>query len=236
MPEPNQVRSMFARIAGRYDFLNRSLSAGTDRRWRRRAVVRAGELRGRLAVDACSGTGDLALALACGGARVVGVDFTPQMLARARAKAERAASAPIFVLADALCLPVRSASADLCTVAFGLRNVADRRAALREMARVLRPGGLALVLEFTTPPGRIFGALYRAYFTRLLPALGRVVSGDREAYSYLPRTVASWPAPSELEREMGECGFVDCGHELLTRGIACLHWGRARAGAPEGRA
>ena len=233
MPDPIQVRRMFARIARRYDFLNHALSAGIDRRWRARAVERAGELEGRFAIDACSGTGDLALALAQAGARVVGVDFTPQMLERARAKGASRESAPLFVQGDALHLPIAGGSADLCTVAFGLRNVADRRASLLEMLRVLRPGGLALVLEFATPRGRLFGGLYRSYFTRVLPALGRLVSGDGEAYSYLPRTVLSWPAPEALESEMRSLGFLDCGHELLSRGIACLHFGRrppARAG------
>lgn len=231
MPEPRAVRSMFARIAGRYDLLNRTLSAGIDRRWRRRAVERAGDVAGRDVLDLCCGTGDLALAFAAAGARVVGLDFTPEMLERARAKRSRRGARALFVEADALRLPVRSASADLCAVAFGLRNLADRRAGLVEMARVLRPGGLALVLEFTTPPGRLVGGAYRAYFTRVLPAVGRVVSGDGEAYSYLPRTVLEWPRPDALREEMRSAGFEDCGYELLTHGIACLHWGRRSARA-----
>jgi len=220
---------MFGRIAGRYDVLNRALSLGIDRSWRRCAVERAGALDGALVVDACCGTGDLAHAFARRGARVVGVDFVPQMLARAATKRRTGAGATEFVQGDALRLPLAARRAQVCSVAFGLRNVGDRALALAEMARVVRPGGAVLVLEFSIPPGRLFGAFYRAYFTRLLPLLGRLVSRDRDAYSYLPRTVLAWPGPAELEREMRAAGLVGCGHRLLTRGVACLHWGRRPA-------
>ena len=217
---------MFGRIAGRYDLLNRVLSLGTDRRWRRVLVRSAGDLCGRSAIDACCGTGDVTLALAEAGATAVGVDFTREMLARAERKARRGARPRVhFAHGDALALPLKSATADVCTIAFGLRNVADRASALREMARVLRPGGRVLVLEFTLPPGRLLGALYRAYFTRFLPLVGRAISRDGDAYSYLPRTVLAWPSPPELQREMEALGLVDCTHRLLSRGIACLHSG-----------
>jgi demethylmenaquinone methyltransferase/2-methoxy-6-polyprenyl-1,4-benzoquinol methylase len=233
MPDPIQVRAMFGRIAARYDLLNGVLSLGTDRRWRRVLVHSAGDLRGRSAVDACCGTGDVTLALADAGATAVGVDFTREMLARAEHKARRAARARVhFTRGDAQALPLKNATADVCTIAFGLRNVADRACALREMARVVRPGGRVLVLEFTLPPGRFLGALYRAYFTRFLPFVGRVISRDGEAYSYLPRTVLAWPSPSELQHEMESLGFVECSHRLLSRGIACLHSGTVpRSGA-----
>jgi demethylmenaquinone methyltransferase/2-methoxy-6-polyprenyl-1,4-benzoquinol methylase len=228
MPDPVRVRSMFARIARRYDLLNGVLSLGIDRRWRRALLECAGDVRHKTVVDACCGTGDVSVLFAGAGARVLGVDFTPEMLARAEKKGERwvhVESRPAFAHGDALRLPVRSAVADVCTVAFGIRNVADRRAALSEMARVVRPGGRVLVLEFTLPPGRILRAVYRAYFTRVLPLVGRLVSKDREAYEYLPRTVLAWPAPDEFEREMAAEGLIGCGHRLLTRGIACIHWG-----------
>lgn len=225
---------MFARIAGVYDLLNRMLSLGIDRRWRRAMLAVAGPVDGRVVVDACCGTGDVAFEFARAGARVVGVDFTPEMLTRAHAKSAvtspRAATplhgTTIFAHGDALALPVQSSSADLCTNAFGIRNVADRRAGIREMSRVLRPGGRVVILEFTMPPGRVLGALYRFYFTRVLPLVGRIVSRDGEAYAYLPRTVLAWPSPTELQRELEGEGLVECGHQLLTRGIACLHWGR----------
>lgn len=227
MPEPKDVRAMFARIAGRYDLLNRVLSAGIDRRWRRALLALAGEhVAGSVVVDACCGTGDVALDFARAGARVVGVDFTPEMLVRARAKAETCAGTTVFAHGDALRLPVRDACADVCTNAFGIRNVQDRRAGMREMRRVLKPGGRVLILEFSMPPGRVLGALYRGYFTRVLPRVGKLVSRDDDAYLYLPRTVLAWPSPASLQRELEEEGLVDCGHRLLSRGIACIHWGR----------
>ena len=217
---------MFGRIAPRYDLLNRALSLGVDRRWRRALLARAGEVAGARVVDACCGTGDVALGFARAGARVVGVDFTREMLDRAQAKRGSRAGA-VFAHGDALALPVADASADVCTVAFGIRNVADRAAALREMARVVRPGGRVLVLEFSMPGGRVLGGLYRFYFTRVLPRVGALVSRDDDAYLYLPRTVLAWPAPAELERELEAAGLVECGHRELSGGIACLHWGRA---------
>lgn len=220
---------MFARIAGRYDLLNRVLSAGIDQRWRRRTVRRAGVARGSFVVDACCGTGDLGLAFAREGARVVGVDFTPEMLVRAADKG-RAEGAPLFVHGDALHLPVADGVADVACVAFGLRNVADRIAGLRELARVVRPGGSVLVLEFSTPPGRLLGGAYRTYFTSVLPRVGRFVSGDGDAYSYLPRTVLAWPAPDALAGEMAEVGLEAPTYELMTGGIACLHHARVPAG------
>jgi demethylmenaquinone methyltransferase/2-methoxy-6-polyprenyl-1,4-benzoquinol methylase len=228
MAEPAQVRSMFARIARVYDPLNRVLSLGIDQRWRRALLASAGDVRGARVVDACCGTGDVALFFAAAGASVVGVDFTPEMLTHAERKkrALTPGTQPAFARGDALRLPVMAAAADVCTVAFGIRNVADRRAALREMARVTKPGGRVLVLEFTMPPGRVLGPAYRFYFTRLLPGVGRLVSRDSDAYSYLPRTVMAWPDPDTFQREMESEGLVECGHRLLTRGIACLHWGR----------
>jgi len=222
MPDPRAVRAMFARIARRYDLLNGLLSAGTDRRWRRRLVRQLGDARGRTVLDACCGTGDLTRALERRGARVVGVDFTPEMLQRARAKHPSGR----FVGGDALRLPLRARSVDAASMAFGLRNLADRRAGLAELARVVRPGGDVLVLEFSLPRGRALGALYRFYFTRVLPVLGGWISGDAGAYRYLPDTVLAWPGPDELRAEMEGQGLVQCGYRRLSGGIACLSWGR----------
>ena len=230
MPEAREVRAMFSRIAGRYDLLNRLLSAGIDQRWRRKLVReagRGGDLLGKVAVDACSGTGDLALALSEAGARVLGVDFTRGMLVRAESK--RGSGPGAFAEGDALHLPVRSACADLSTVAFGIRNVADRASCLRELARVVRPGGRVFVLEFSMPRARVFSGLYRAYFTHVLPRIGGWISGDPGAYRYLPDTVLSWPTPEELRGEMEDAGLVDCGFQTLTGGIACLSYGAVPA-------
>jgi demethylmenaquinone methyltransferase/2-methoxy-6-polyprenyl-1,4-benzoquinol methylase len=227
VPDPARVRSMFTRIAGRYDLLNHALSLGIDRSWRRRVLDVAGDLHGRTAVDVCCGTGDLTAVLARAGARVIGVDFVRPMLARGAPKLRAGDGAVLFAHADALRLPLADGSCDLAAVAFGIRNVADRRAGLAEMRRVVRPGGRVVVLEFTNPPGRVMSGIYRLYFTRVLPRIGGLVSGDGEAYEYLPRTVLAWPDAGAFQLELEEVGLADCGHKLLTGGIACLHWGRA---------
>jgi demethylmenaquinone methyltransferase/2-methoxy-6-polyprenyl-1,4-benzoquinol methylase len=248
MPDPREVRSMFARISGRYDLLNHVLSAGVDRSWRRATVAAGGGaegvagLRGRLVVDVCCGTGDLSLAFARAGARVVGVDFTPEMLVQANRKGAAlpgpgaagrpdGASEPagargvLFAAGDALALPLADDAADLASVAFGVRNLADPLRGLKELVRVVRPGGKVLVLEFSPPAGGLVGGLYRTYFTRVLPVIGGLVSGDREAYRYLPRTVSAWPGPEQVLETLRAAGLEDCGWRAFTLGIACLHWG-----------
>ena len=227
---------MFARISGRYDLLNHLLSLGIDRGWRRAAVRAAGPLEGGCVVDVCCGTGDLALAFARARARVLGVDFTPEMLRHAgpkRLDGERV----VFANGDALRLPVRDASADVVSVAFGVRNLADPVAGLREMARVVRPGGRVLVLECSPPPKGPVGACYNFYFTRVLPWIGGLISGDREAYRYLPRTVVAWPPAEQVRERMNSVGLVDCDYRALTGGVAYLHWGSVPAdfhGEPRG--
>jgi demethylmenaquinone methyltransferase/2-methoxy-6-polyprenyl-1,4-benzoquinol methylase len=227
MSDPRAVKAMFARIARRYDLLNHLLSAGLDRRWRNALVRSLGDVRGQVLVDSCCGTGDLAFALERAGARVVGVDFTPEMLARARHKA--GAGSARFLAGDALRLPLADGRFDGAAIAFGLRNVADRRRGLRELMRVVRPGGTVAVLEFSLPRGRWMGVLYRFYFTRVLPRVGGWISGDEGAYRYLPDTVLAWPSPEELRAEMQGLGLEACGFRLLSGGIACLSYGRAPA-------
>lgn len=213
---------MFAGIAGRYDVANRVLSGGVDRSWRKRVVRRAGgDLTGKVAVDIACGTGDLAAALDKAGARVLGVDFTFEMLAFGPTKVRPG----MWVQGDGLRLPLGDESVDLVTIAFGLRNVEDRRVCFGEMLRVLRPGGRAVVLEFGMPDQDLFGRVYKGYLTHVLPRVGGVLSGDRSAYAYLDDTVQKWPDTETLRMEMAEDGFVDCTAERLWRGIACLHVG-----------
>jgi demethylmenaquinone methyltransferase/2-methoxy-6-polyprenyl-1,4-benzoquinol methylase len=226
-PEKAAVRSMFDRIAPRYDLLNRVLSAGTDVRWRRRAVDRLG-LRPPLRVlDLCTGTADL-LVEAVGrdpGSRGLGVDLSHGMLVRGAAKLERLGLGRRARLAggDAERLPLREGSFDAALVAFGIRNVGDPLAALREVHRALRRGGRLVVLEFSMPGGAL-GALYRVYFRRVLPRLGGLLS-DGSAYSYLPASVERFPSPAEFAQLLREAGFDDVRFTLLTFGIACLHRG-----------
>lgn len=215
---------MFARLADRYDLTNDILSCGIHRRWRRQ-VVRLAEVRaGERALDVCCGTGDLAMALAAAGAQVAGVDFCPEMVEHAQRK--RAGASPSFAVGDALRLPFPDASFDLATVAFGIRNVADPLAGLREMSRVVRPGGRVLVLEFCTPDVPVLGATYRFYFRSVLPRLGALVSGDRHgAYRYLQQTVDAFPQRAQFTALMREAGLREASYRSLSMGIAAIYIG-----------
>ena len=226
-PEKAAVRKMFDRIAPRYDLLNRLLSAGTDVRWRRRAVNMVGLSPPLRVLDLCSGTADLLREAVSRhpGSSGLGVDLSHGMLRRGAAKLERAglAGRARLALGDAERLPVRSGAFDAALVAFGIRNVGDAQAALRELRRTLRTGGRLVVLEFSMPGGA-FGTLYRIYFRRVLPRLGGLLS-EGSAYSYLPASVARFPTPQAFAELMREAGFDDVRFELLSGGIACLHRG-----------
>jgi demethylmenaquinone methyltransferase/2-methoxy-6-polyprenyl-1,4-benzoquinol methylase len=219
---------MFDRIAPRYDLLNRVLSAGTDVRWRRRAVDFLELDPSARVLDLCTGTADLLVEALARDARHsgLGVDLSTAMLGRGVAKLRRRGleGRAALVGGDGEQLPVGEDLFDGALVAFGIRNVGDPRAALGEVRRALRPGGRFVVLEFSRPTGPL-GRLYRLYFTRILPFVGRLVSGDPSAYSYLPASVAGFLAPEELGALMKEAGFVDVRWRLLTGGIACLHRG-----------
>jgi demethylmenaquinone methyltransferase/2-methoxy-6-polyprenyl-1,4-benzoquinol methylase len=223
------IERMFSTIAPRYDVLNRLLSAGRDRVWRREAV-RAVRLpvNGRL-LDVCTGTADVALEAArqYPGARIAGVDFSGAMVALGRQKVVGAGQGGRVALSVALAeaLPFSDGVFDAATVAFGLRNVSDRRRALAEMHRVLRPGGRAVVLEFTTPPGRLFRTLYLLYFHRILPRIGGWVSGHRTAYAYLPASVGEFPSPDGVTAWLREVGFREVSYRLMTCGIVAIHVG-----------
>ena len=221
------VRGMFGRVAGRYDLANHLLSMNIDKLWRARTVKRVRPVLdrpGARVLDICCGTGDLVLALAKHHA-VLGSDFCHPMLVIARDKiGERRAPAVVFE-SDALSLPVRDSSLDLVTVAFGFRNLANYEAGLDEMRRVLRPGGMVAILEFSTPPNAIFGAFYNLYSRRVLPWIGGMISGSRDAYRYLPESVRKFPNATELAEKMRDAGFRGVRFEYMTGGIVALHLG-----------
>jgi demethylmenaquinone methyltransferase / 2-methoxy-6-polyprenyl-1,4-benzoquinol methylase len=225
------VRTMFARLAHRYDLANHVLSFNIDRLWRRRTVERLREVLCRpeaVVLDICCGTGDLVVALeSARGAAVWGSDFCHPMLVAAREKIARHGGRSRLFEADALALPVPDAAVDIITVAFGFRNLANYEAGLREMRRALRPGGMAAILEFSRPPNRAFRALYEFYSRRILPVVGGALTGSKDAYTYLPESVRKFPEAGELAAEMRRIGFRDVHFERLTGGIVALHLGRA---------
>jgi demethylmenaquinone methyltransferase/2-methoxy-6-polyprenyl-1,4-benzoquinol methylase len=226
-----QVNRMFDRVASRYDLLNSLMSAGLHHRWRERAADRAELAPGGSALDVCCGTGDLTLELAsrlAPGGSVVGCDFSEPMLDLAREKAEaRNVDGVRFEWADALSLPYDAGRFDAVTVGFGLRNFADRDRGLREMARVLRPGGRLVVLEFTRPSRPPFSTFYSLWFDRIAPVLGRI-SDDPEAYAYLAESVRSFPGPRDLAEKMDRAaGLEEIRYSILAGGIVTIHTGIA---------
>lgn len=225
------VRRMFSQIAPRYDLLNHLLSFTIDREWRRRAIAALGWERSPAGtyVDLCAGTLDVAAALSRQpGFRghVLGADFAEPMLRAGLGKVSRTAVGP--VVADALELPVRDATIAGATVAFGIRNVADLDAALREVHRVLEPGARFVILEFTTPRSPVVREFYQLYFHQVLPRIGALISGHSTAYRYLPKSVAHFPAEEELASRMRAIGFDDVRWQSLTFGVAAIHSGTKR--------
>ena len=222
---------MFDAIATKYDFLNHLLSAGIDRRWRRRAI-RSLALTGRERVlDLCTGTGDLAIAARTArpaAARVVGVDFAPAMLRVARDKLwrRRLADTVTLVRGDATRIPAAGASVDAVTIAFGIRNVENINAACDEISRVLKRGGRLAVLEFSIPTMPGVRAAYLWYFNQLLPRIGRLVSRHDAAYGYLPASVGAFASPGEFVKILRQSGFIDVSAIPLTMGIVFLYTAR----------
>ena len=213
---PDAVRTMFDRIAPVYDAMNRLMTGGLDRRWRKlavEAVVRPGDR----VLDACCGTGDLAIAAARAGAEVTGVDFSPRMLERARRKLHSVT----WVEGDVLALPFAENSFEAATVGFGVRNVADLEVALAELRRVLGVGGRLAILELTQPRG-FLGPFYRLWFDRVVPALGKVLPGG-DAYTYLPASVRRFPGPDGLAELLARTGFDAVRYRLFAGGIVALH-------------
>ena len=224
------MRAMFDRIAGFYDVMNSVMTAGLHHAWRRRAVELAGVGPGDRVLDVATGTGDLALELAArvapGGA-VTASDFSEEMLARARSKGAGAPAAVTFEWANAMQLPYGDGEFAAATVGFGARNFSDLDRGLREMTRVVRPGGSVVVLEITTPTRPPLSTFYRLWFDRLVPVIGKL-AGDQEAYSYLPNSVKRFPGPRELAARMDACG-LDVRYVLTAGGIIALHAGTKRA-------
>jgi demethylmenaquinone methyltransferase/2-methoxy-6-polyprenyl-1,4-benzoquinol methylase len=239
----SQIRSMFDRIAGVYDAMNRVMSAGLDSRWRERTVERAEVGAGDSALDVCCGTGELAFELARRigpSGRVVGCDFSERMLELAREKEDRfrlgqagdlarngvrGALAPVeFEWADALELPYGNASFDAVTVGFGVRNLADIEGGVGEMVRVLKPGGRLAILEITQPQRPPLSTFFSLWFDRVVPLLG-TFAGDRQAYSYLPDSVRTFPGPTELAGVMERAGLQRIRFLILAGGIIAIHSG-----------
>jgi demethylmenaquinone methyltransferase/2-methoxy-6-polyprenyl-1,4-benzoquinol methylase len=223
------VRNMFGHVAGRYDLLNHLLSFQTDRYWRARTVRRVAPILARpnaRVVDLCCGTGDLMLALESRrSARVYGSDFCHPMLVEAGRKVAARRAKSVLFEADALRLPLADASFDLITVAFGFRNFANYRKGLIELRRILRPGGQLAILEFSQPPNRVFRAAYNWYSRIVLPRIGALISGSKDAYTYLPESVRKFPGCDELAQAMRECGFARVEYTRMTFGIVALHIG-----------
>jgi demethylmenaquinone methyltransferase/2-methoxy-6-polyprenyl-1,4-benzoquinol methylase len=224
---PAEVERMFDRIAGPYDLMNRLMTGGLDQRWRALAARETGLGPGGSAIDSCCGTGDLALAVARvvgPTGRVTGADFSVGMLDRARAKDPGPEAAPVeWVRADAMALPFGDASFDAATVAFGVRNLPDVEAGVRELARVVRPGGRVVCLEITQPTAPPLSWFYDLWFDRLIPVVGRVL--DDTAYSYLPASVRRFPGPDALGALFWQAGLEQVRYRLLGGGIVALHVG-----------
>jgi demethylmenaquinone methyltransferase/2-methoxy-6-polyprenyl-1,4-benzoquinol methylase len=226
--DPADVERMFDRIAGPYDLMNRLMTAGLDRRWRALAARESGVGRGADVLDACCGTGDLALELARLVGRnghVTGLDFSAEMLRRAEGKSGGEDAAEVdWVRGDATAMPFDAGSFAAATIAFGLRNLPDPEAGLRELARVVRPGGRVVCLEITQPEHGALKGFYSLWFDRGIPALGKVFD-RRGAYSYLPASVRRFPGPELLGEAFHRAGMTGVRYRLLAGGIVALHVG-----------
>lgn len=233
MPDPQAVNSMFARIAGRYDVANRLLSGGIDLWWRRKLIQAVAARTPQDALDLATGSGDVAFALGRGlpvGTRIVGIDFCRPMLDEAEKKqpAMKQAEHITFQEGDGLNLPCEAESFDAATISFGLRNMADRNRCLRELNRVLRPGGHVWVLEFSQPRGWM-RPFYYFYLRHILPSVAAAVTGDKSAYDYLGGSIEEFPTHEGIAEEMKAAGFEVVEIQRLTGGIVALHGGRKAA-------
>lgn len=224
-----QVRAMFDSIAPRYDLLNHLLSFGIDRLWRKNTVQAVARYSPHRILDLATGTGDLAIAMArkMPEAEITGIDISAGMLAIGREKVEGKGldKRVTLIEGDAQRLPFAGGEFDAVTAGFGIRNFADPEVGLREAFRVLGRGGRVYILEFSTPAGKVFGPVYRLYFHHILPIAGRIISKDRGAYTYLPRSVDQFPDNLLFLQMMDRCGFAQCASRRFMRGIAYLYEG-----------
>jgi demethylmenaquinone methyltransferase / 2-methoxy-6-polyprenyl-1,4-benzoquinol methylase len=234
---PDRIAGMFDAIAGNYDFLNHLLSAGIDRRWRRRAIRALALTGSERVLDLCTGTADLAIAAIDarpGAARVVGIDFAAAMLdvGTTKLRDRRLDRSITLVRGDATRIPIASGSIDAVTVAFGIRNVEHTARACAEIFRALTPGGRLAVLEFAMPTTPLIRSAYRWYFNRVLPAIGRLVSRHNAAYAYLPASVGAFASPDQFAKILRQEGFADVHASPLTFGIVYLYTAVKRIGEP----
>ncbi len=222
------IRTMFDRISPRYDLLNRLLSLGLDLRWRNRAVTLLGDMRGRTALDLCCGSGDfIAILHKKYGSHItlIGIDFARLMLAIAQRRFAAASRSTIILCqGDALALPCRDETIDAVTIGFGIRNIDDKPAALKEIHRVLRPGGRLAIIEPSIPKNRFWRVLFSFYFGRVMPLVGGIISGDRGAYQYLHDSVAAFPDPDEFVDLMRLTGFARASAQPQTLSTAMIYF------------
>jgi demethylmenaquinone methyltransferase/2-methoxy-6-polyprenyl-1,4-benzoquinol methylase len=221
------VRTLFATIADRYDFITVVLSYGQDRRWKERLVERASSVAGARALDLATGTGDIALALADRGARVIGLDITPRMIDLARAKPRGGRGVrvvePRFLVGDMIALPFAGGTFDIVTTGYGLRNVPDLARAIEEIHRVLRPGGQLLSLDYNRPANAVVRAAYLAYLTGVGAALGWLLHRDPDTYRYIPASIRQYPGADAVVRLMQDRGFSRASYHRVLGGLMAIH-------------
>lgn len=220
MPKKENIKAMFDSIAPSYDKLNHTLSLNIDKLWRKRAVKRLMQRQPETVLDLACGTGDSSIALAKAGARrVLGIDISEGMLRIAQEKVAKTGHNISFQTGDAANLPLEDASIDAVMIAFGIRNFENRSECLKEILRVLRPGGSLHILELSVPSCAILRALYKLYFLHILPLVGKLISGDKAAYTYLPHSVIQFPVPEEFMQTIRDCGYEQVVHKSLTFGL-----------------
>lgn len=229
--DPDTVRAMFDRIVPRYDLMNHVMTFGMDFRWRALVAERAAAMGDRV-LDVATGTGDVAFAIRDAGARdVTGLDFSPEMIAAADAKGRARGSDIDFLIGNAMQLPFPDGTFDACTVSFGLRNMPDYGAAIAEMTRVLRPGGRFICLEMTPYRKPVLGRLFSFYFHRIVPLVGRLLTGSSSAYRYLPRSVDSFPTSTQMIMLMRAAGLTTTHVTFLGGGTVAVHTGIKQFGS-----